>query len=98
MVAQVYKEHATVIANAMAPAGKADRFIGVRFAEIAAGVCTITMNHVIGRRVSLWQDKAGRCVGRRAENRMGSGKCQGATATKAGSQFNVDGIARSLTE
>jgi hypothetical protein len=34
-----------VVANAMTPAGKADRLIGMRFAEIAAGVGTITMNH-----------------------------------------------------
>jgi hypothetical protein len=46
MVAQIDEQHAAMVANTMAPASEADRLIGVRFAEIAAGVGPVTMNHV----------------------------------------------------
>jgi hypothetical protein len=45
MIAQIDEQHAAMIANAMAPAGKANRFIRMGVAEVATSVGTVTMNH-----------------------------------------------------
>ncbi len=50
MIAQIDEENAAVVADAVTPAGKSDFGIGLRFAQVAAGVGAITM-HVLSRRM-----------------------------------------------
>ena len=54
MVAQVDKQHAAVVADAMAPAGQADLFADVGFAQGAAGMGAITMHKVVRPAILCW--------------------------------------------
>ena len=44
MVAQIDEQHAAMVADAMAPAGQADRLVDVAVAERAAGMGPVTMH------------------------------------------------------
>jgi hypothetical protein len=46
MVAQVDEQHTAMVANAMAPAGQADRLADMAVAERAAGVGPVTMHGI----------------------------------------------------
>ena len=68
MVAQVDEQHAAMVADAVAPAGQADGFADMGFAEIAAGMGAIGVHggplQVLQSRKWIWVRLSGK-TGRR---------------------------------
>ena len=80
VIAQIDEQHAAMIANAMAPAGKTNRFAGLHLAKAAAAMGTIAVHYMvtskrkrIGRACGLRQPR-GEPHGRRRLSRRG---CEG---------------------
>jgi hypothetical protein len=76
VIAQIDEQHAAMIANAMAPARKTNRFAGLRFARVAAAMGAVAVHDkVTSKRKSVGCGLVVRV--KRADNRMGGGICQG---------------------
>ncbi len=78
MIAQIDEQHAAMIANAMAPAGKTNRLAGLRFARVAAAMGAVAVHYRRSRARRVRRSLLVRAT--RAENRMAGGICQGGVA------------------